>query len=369
MNPLQIRTLALSLVAICGLCAVASAARVDNLYAAVVPVTAGESGLQKSFKAALGQVLVKVTGRRDAAGDMAMLEQFGDAGRLVQQYRINPGDEVWVRFDEVALRRELDRVGESIWGAERPTTLVWLVVDDTRGGRRLLGSLPEDGPDGEPIGTPVTESKQTQRVREQLLAAADSRGLPLLLPLNDSQEMMSVSLSDIWGGFNESVVEASRRYRPDAVLVGRARAASFGRAAVRWTLLLGDGERFDWEGDLASGPNDVADFFAARLASSVGSANRVLLSVGNVDSLDAYGRLSAYLAKLDLIEDLAVERVSGDNVVFMLNIRGDADRLMRSIALQRVLQPADDIQRSPDNDPFWTPGGPQDLRYRLMAGP
>ena len=44
----------------------AHAARVDNLYAAEVPMQSGSRGLQNAFDAALSQVLVKVTGRREA---------------------------------------------------------------------------------------------------------------------------------------------------------------------------------------------------------------------------------------------------------------------------------------------------------------
>ena len=343
----------------------AFAARVENLYSAEVPVAAGSSALSDAFDAALAQVLVKVTGRRDVVAGDDVAARFGDANRFVQQYRIKPDGQVWVAFDEVALRRELDRLGEPVWGAERPTTLVWVVLDEGAGQRRIVAG--ESGPDGQPApGDPGPADDAAFVILEQLTATADARGLPLLLPLVDSQELISISLADVWGGYTESLVDASERYGPDAILVGRARPGAFGETDVRWTLLLDD-ERYDWEGDVAGGPNDVADFFAGRLATSVGSSTRVTLSVDAVDSLDAYGRLSRYLSELDLVEDLAVERVRDDRVVFTLQIRGDVDRLMRSIALQRVLQPVDEPLPAPLNDPFNTrPDAPQ-LHYRLMA--
>jgi hypothetical protein len=134
---------------------------------------------------------------------------------------------------------------------------------------------------------------------------------------------------------------------------------------VRWTLLL-DGERFDWEGDIGSGANDVADFFAARLSASVGAANRVVLSVDDVINLDAYGRVSAYLENLDLVEEFAVDKVAGNRVVFSLTVRGDLDRLMRNIALQSVLMPVDSPRRS--DVPAGLQVGAQKLHYRLAAG-
>jgi hypothetical protein len=169
----------------------------------------------------------------------------------------------------------------------------------------------------------------------------------------------------VWGGFVESIEEASVRYAPDAVLIGRVRSMAFDEPVVRWTLLL-DGERFDWEGDVGSGANDVADLFTARLAASVGTSNRVLLSVDDVVNLDAYGRLSAYLEELDLVEALAVDTVDGDRVVFSLTVRGDLDRLMRNIALQQVLTPVD-APRQPD-DSFGLQAEAQSLHYRLVSG-
>ncbi|MBT8443910.1 MAG: DUF2066 domain-containing protein, partial [Gammaproteobacteria bacterium] len=285
MNSAQTKLIAIFLLAVTVAGAPAHAARVDNLYAAEVPMQSGSRGLQNSFDAALSQVLVKVTGQRAAGANPEMAAALGDASRYVQQYRINAGNEIWVRFDEVALRRALDGVGASLWGAERPATLVWLVIDDGSGRRRLLGAERAADPATDDPTLALAEDAQLVRVREQLLAAADERGIPLLLPLADAEELASIRLRDVWGGFTESLEEASKRYSPDAVLVGRARSATFGELEVRWTLLLVD-ERFNWDGDLASGPDDVADFFAGRLATSAGSSSEILLSVEDVNSLD-----------------------------------------------------------------------------------
>ncbi|MFQ5635312.1 MAG: DUF2066 domain-containing protein [Gammaproteobacteria bacterium] len=349
----------------------AVAARVANLYAAQVPLESGSEALRDAFDAALAQVLVKVTGRRELAATEGLAARLGEAEKFVQQYRINADDEVWISFDEVALRRELDGVGEPVWGVERPATLVWLVLDEGLGERRILGGMPdavtgsgalrEVGPDtGRDAG-------HAGLIREELIATAAARGLPLIQPLVDSQEVASISLRDVWGGFFESLVSASRRYGPDAVLIGRVRAGKIGGASVRWTLLLDD-ERFDWEGGVASGADDVADFFAARLATSSDASSGIVLSVEDVDSFDAYGRLTAYLAGLDIVETFSVDQVSDDRVTFQLQVRGDADRLMRSIALQRVLLPIAETVAAPGGSPFGIPPAARNLRYKLMAG-
>lgn len=343
-------------------------ARVENLYAVDVEMPADSTAqLERAFDTALRQVLVRVTGSRASGEDKAVFDSFGDAAALVQQYRIDPAGSVWVLFDSVAVKRILDRLGQPIWGDERPATLVWLVMDAGNGKREFLAArsnlINENG-----IIEPATNDKiaaNEAALREILDATADARGVPLMLPLVDSTEVTSVSVSDVWGGFTESLQGASRRYNADAVLIGRARVFSSQRITVRWTLLVDD-ERYDWEGDVASGPDNLADFFAARLAGASGTPGQVLLQVDGVDSLDDYGRLSAYLDALEVVDSFAVNRVEDSAVLLSLSIRGDPDLLMRTIALQRVLQLEENVA---------LPGFPElsgaapDLRYLLLSGP
>ena len=358
----------LFLLALCGVGANASATRVENLYAAEVPMPAGSDGLQAAFATALDEVLVKATGDREIAGDELIRARFGEPDRFVQLYRINPHGNLWVRFDEVALRRELDAIGAPIWGSERPATLVWMVMDYGLG-RREIVARPVDpaGATGLSIRE-VPALSSPDGVRAAVQRAARMRGLPIIWPHVDAQELISISLGDVWSGFTSGLAGSSRRYAPDAVLVGRGYVVSADVIDVRWTLLLDD-ERFDWTGDVASGPNDLADFFAARLATSSGSSHRISFSVDGVDNLNDYGRLSEYLTGLDLVEHYSVDQVTGQRIIFTLQVRGDTQRLMRSIALQSVLQPvADPLRRSGDHR-FGKDIDRVNLHYRLIAGP
>jgi len=346
-------------------------ARVENLYAVEVERPAGSTkALDDAFDTALRQVLVRVTGRQSVSNDAAVVNAFGDPAALVQQYRIDPAGAVWVSFDQIAIKRVLDQLGQPVWGEERPATLVWLVMDAGSGKREFLAAgsnLTDTGAQSDRDSNDRIAANETI-VREILEDSAEARGVPLMLPLVDSAELTSISVSDVWGGFTESLLDASKRYGADAVLVGRARVFSRNRIEVRWTLLM-DAERYDWEGNVASGPNNLADFFAARLARSAGPERQILLQVNGVDDLDDYGRLNAYLAALEIVDNFSVNRVAGSEVFFSLSVRGDVDLLMRIIALRRVLQPIDDqgdnrLGSLPDlgNDR-------PDLRYQLIAGP
>jgi hypothetical protein len=343
-------------------------ARVEGLYTAEVDLPGGSSSaLPRAFDDALSQVLVKVTGQSFTAADPAVLDSVGDSSVLVQQYRITAGDKVWVLFDQIAVKRILDRLEQPIWGEERPSTLVWLILDAGEGERTILAS-DSDMRDQDDFPDQVQDSLialQERSIRDELQNAADQRGTPIFLPLVDTEELTTISVSEVWGGSSESLVDASYRYGADAVLVGRARLSSNGPVEVRWTLLL-ERERFDWDGDVASGPNELANFFAARLATSSGSSRRVLLEVSGIEGLAEYGRVSNYLSALDVIEAYSVDRVSGTNVIFSLSVRGDVERLARTIALRGVLEAVDERIQVNVRDENIQDIATQRVRYRLV---
>jgi hypothetical protein len=317
------------------------AANAPDLYSAQVTVPGAD--LAGVFKAALAAVVVRVSGSR-AAASPAALASFGDPAILVQQYRATEPGTWQVGFDPVALRARFDAAGIAVWGDERPATLVWLAVDQGRGQREILAAAA--GTDGgvAPVGSTTDTLSGSREILEQVAA---ERGLPVLLPLMDSADLQSIRFPDLWGDFSERVLDASARYRADAVLIGRARTPNPATAQVRWTLLFG-GERFNWSGPLSAGPDRAADLFAERLATPAGSLQALSVAVQNVNSLDAYGQVYRYMSQLDPVERFEVTAVNGERVLFKLQLRGDADQLLRIIALRRLLQPVDGIANDAD---------------------
>ena len=349
-----------------------NAARVPDLYSAIVPARPDVSMSEAEiFSAALTRVLVKITGQPGIAADPTVMGRFGNAERYIQQHRMNADGSTWVLFDQAALRKVLDNSGQPVWGEERPVTLAWVVLDDGQGARDILPAASQtEQQRGLFAPEPPADSlKRQTAVREILQTTADQRGLPLVLPLVDSEELDLLSIPDIWGGYNESLELASQRYGVDATLIGRARVNFIEVAQVRWTLLL-NGERFDWEGGIADGPDRIADFFAARFATSGSAMDRMQMRVDGIQSLTDYGRLNNYLASLDVIETFAVERVEDQTLTYALTVRGDGDKLRRSIALRRVLVPVN--SGSSDStlpDPFGGPMQSARLHYSLVTAP
>ena len=143
----------------------ATAARVSDLYTAsgVLPADSA-SPLTDAFNEALGRVLVKVTGRRDASAPDYLVTLFPDPAQVVQQYRREDQETIWARFDRDAIKRVLDGAGQPVWGADRPVVLIWLALDAGRGRRSILSA--ESAADGLPIRTDESLTANIEQLDE-----------------------------------------------------------------------------------------------------------------------------------------------------------------------------------------------------------
>lgn len=306
------------------------ASRVQGLYQAQVPVAdRGSAERERALVAALRDVTVRVAGSADAASSPNLPDSAAEIDRLVQQYgyRDAPdGLQLQVRFDDAATERLLRQLGVPIWGEERPTTLVWLVVQDGAE-RRLLGA---DAP-----------GVAGQALRD----AAGTRAVPVLLPLLDLEDQSRVRFGDVWGGFFDSVLSASERYAADAILIGRLHRQSGGWTA-RWTL-HNRGQTRQWSASTdeltaaaASGIEGLADTLAGRYAAGSGAddpLDRIRLRVDDVRSLDDYAQLSQFLGSRELVNEAQLLAVAGDQAYYELAVRGSPDRLRRSLGLWQRL--------------------------------
>lgn len=323
----------------------ALAGNVPDLYEARVPVAdAGAQALDQAFADALGRVLVKVSGRRSLPGGDLM----ANAGSLVRQYQPLAAGLIRVQFDPAAIRGRLDGAGLPVWGADRPTTLVWLVPPGR--GDRPLDDAPvaapapaPGGPGGvdSPAGSPAESAEDALRRAVREVAAV--RGLPVLLPP---------------GGVAGGPQAVARRLGVPLVLVGEP-APDDGRT-WRWTLRPAVDEPAAagepaWTGDAATGLHGLADRLATRYATSIAAIRQATLLVSGVRNFGAYTRLQRFLEGLDDVEGVVIREVRGDVLVYTLTVRADPQRLQELLIRQGVLVP----------DPGGAGSGPDLLRYLL----
>ena len=317
-----------------------AAVEVPSLYTAQVPLDPRDPNARRdAYDRALSQVVVRITGTRDALAPGDLDGLFPDPARYVLQFRPGEDDTLWVTLDGNAIEQALMAAGHSVWGSDRPLTLVWLAVDWGQGEREIVGSADTRESDAE-----ARSIDRNRLLRERVQEAAEARGIPVVFPLMDVEDLQSIEFSDIWGGFDERLIDASQRYGASSILVGRVRPGPGQRN--RWSHYFG-GEQRDWGGE----PEEVVNLLADTLGSQFAiSPNEQLASipvtVSGVDSVVAYGTVHSWLENLALVQELAVDTVSGDRVRFVIRAHGDRERLERALESARHLEPDDGIDSS-----------------------
>jgi hypothetical protein len=311
------------------------AARFENLYSVIVtPDPTARNQREGSIRAAMAQLLIRVTGSRDAPLDPTLAPLIASAEGLLTAYGLDQRG-AFVEFNGSRVERALADLGVRYWGPERPLTLLWVAVDDGAGGRALLGA--DGATDLGAAATPQITELITA-VREEIVAAAGERGLPIAWPLLDLEDLSRVSFIDVWGKFEDRIVAASARYRADAVLIGGVRPGVFGNE-IEWLFVNGIERQNLPSTAVRDGLDVAADRFAAELG-TIGGASMTLLTVRNVSTPRDYGRVLSYLERQSVLETVDVESFGDGTLRLRVAARGDAGVLERVFALGGVLRPA-----------------------------
>ena len=314
--------------------AMAPATARDDLHEATVPVAdRGAEARTVAVKAALVDVLTRLSGDPEIVSKPVAKSLLGDPSRYLQQYQYEGGGaagELYLRagFAAAPLEAALRQQGLALWGRERPAVLVWVAVDDGQK-RYLLGS--EDATD--PLLT-------------ELQAAARRQDLQLVLPLLDLEDQSKVTLTAVNEGDLDALAAASDRYQPQAVLLGGLQSTADGWRG-RWALRhAGNDSR--WGAGAAPLPAlldqslaPVLDKLAVRAPAVTSDAvpARLLIRVEGVAGLRDYARVDQHLRELPPVRRAELLIVHGQYVEYMVDVQGGATGWSEAVAASGMLEP------------------------------
>ena len=310
----------------------ALAVEVATLYTAQVVLDEELDNPQAAaYEMALADVLLRVSGFELSADPEMVALMFPDPPSYVVQFRPGEDNTLWVSFDGDAIERTLRQAGQTVWGSDRPLTLVWLAVDWGRGEREIIAAN-----DPERRRDEARSIDRNRLLRQRVLDIAERRGLPVVFPLLDTEDLKSLSFSDLWGGFNEQILLASDRYNVNSILVGRIRPTTNQRN--QWSYFFGNDER-SWNGEPELVINLVADLLADEFAISGSSPLEfVNLNISGVNSVEAYGAVENMLSNTNLIESFSINKVAGDRVHYRVEARGGVERLRRALRFNGLIE-------------------------------
>ncbi|EKE76174.1 DUF2066 domain-containing protein [Gallaecimonas xiamenensis] len=315
-------------------CTQVLAVPVNDLYRSQVVVTSQtDSARNDAIKAAMAQTLVRITGSSDAASAPALADLLKDPSPFLLSYRYEQekGELVlYAAFDQRPLEQAVWQRGWPVWGSDRPTTLLWIAAE--QGGQRDLVS-----------------DASSPLLAKALAEEGKVRGLPVLLPLWDLDDKLKLDVLDVWGRFREPVSDASSRYKAEQFVIAKASQDGAG-FRVSWQLegalpASGDSRGDSLELALKAMVDDMAD----RLAQSLAVKGQLSAQLTQL-TLVGVGRAADYLQALDELKALAqvadanVDSVSGSQVVFSLQLRGDEEQLRQALTLSRHFEVGPDGQ-------------------------
>ncbi|MFK8051965.1 MAG: DUF2066 domain-containing protein [Woeseiaceae bacterium] len=314
----------------------ASAVSLPDLYTAEVAYDdSRRNGRSIAYRLALREVLQRIS---PAPASIDVDSALGPINQYVLGWREGGAGRLWVSFDGVTMTSKLRDAGYAVWGSDRPLTLIWLAMDAPSGSRELV-SAEAVRMQSETSTTPMVLSPVVdvaEQLRKALAAATTRRGVPLSFPLMDENDQAAVSESDVWGGFDDVVLAASRRYGTGSVLMAKANSANPDR--IRWTWLFA-GDRREFTGSIDQAAARVASLLMQEFASSPDASADVRIRIDGIDGTEGFARISQYLGAQSLIEQADVIAMRGDSAVFevdSLTTRARLGQMLEGSMLERI---------------------------------
>jgi hypothetical protein len=328
---------------VCALVAlgVARPAAALDLYAAQAPlVDATDAGRDAAAALAFGSVLGQVTGhpataalaRQPAGRTAATKALLGFTSKTAP----DGSPAIEARFDPAAVRSFLAAQGVAMLPDQRPTLLLWLVVD---------------GPTPTWLG-----ADEPPDVAAALMQSAAAHGLPVLLPVLDLDERRNLpaALDPAQPASVAALGTASAHYRPDGVLFARLRGD-----ARRWQLdaraTLPGHEDAVWSarGDsvqaaIATALDHVTTLLASAVVAPQGPPAPTQITVTGIDDVAGYGRVWDHLAHVPGLKGLRPVALGGGRAVFGFDLPGGATGLPTLVEPGAPFTPAARTGDSPD---------------------
>lgn len=306
-------------------------------YTASVTVNSQSEGERlQGFRAALSQVVNQVSGDRTMASQLK-INTRNDLYPFIKRYYYQPLEEsedadddgedaddtqipsskqtLVVEFDQIAVDG-LIKTPAVATTSNLTHVLFWLAVDE--------GKKPR-----------IVENDD--KLAEQVKFSGKSKGLDLMLPMLDLDDIGSVNVSDV-AQFNvPAISQASMRYGNDLVLV--ASVALDNRTwSAKW-LLLKNGKRFGWSdegttlnGTILSGLLKASDMISNPSAVEINNEQHVILTLTGIGNVTHYAAANAYLQGLHEVSSVQILRVEPERVMFDVTLtNNDKDAFMKAL--------------------------------------
>lgn len=319
----------------------ANAFEKEKLYQAQqVVVDQTRTTRNKAISEMFGQVLVKVSGQSKITDHPAIKTQLKSALSFATEFGFDDSDQgtkLSVTFNESLVDTLLKDNGFTLWDAKRPSVMLWMVYEDEQGARHILKEQ-SDAP------LVITAKK-----------AAARRGLPLLLPIWDLDDQLTVSVGDIWGQFEDKLSTANARYMSDYMILAKVLGHGISQQ-VSWSVfkmgndvdifgntssqisMTGSDEAATLDIALIEVINQSTDFFAQQYSVDTSEEEgSLVITLNNVDSLSTYSNILGYLNSVKAVEQVTLVNVKAQEYQFKINLLGTKQSFLDVLSLSNKM--------------------------------
>ena len=331
------------------------ALQVSGLYSQQIPVTNdGEAERNRAFKEALAAVVVKVSGDPRWLENPAIERAIAQAQNYVEatsyisesiqlpledntasadtdeeQFYTAEQRIISVNFAAALIDELLEDADIPVWDGNRPSVLVWMVLQSSAGDREFLTA------DSNP---------EIVKVMQDFAAA---RGLPIIFPVLDFEDRRTLTENVVWNLDEAAISIASERYGADSILAGRLHFTASDELVGLWQFQFQEeADVFDgFDSELQSYLYDPLNRITTRLAGYFAilpesiDGRSVRLRIDGIKNLNAYSSLLSYVENLGLVATVTTAEVDGERIELQLRLVGDTRQLYEQIALDRDLLP------------------------------
>jgi hypothetical protein len=332
-----------------------AALQVSGLYSQQIPVTNdGEAERNRAFREAFAAVVVKVSGdprwleNPDIERAIAQAQNYVEATSYIsesiqlsledntasadtdeEQFYTAEQRIISINFAAALIDELLADAGIPVWDGNRPSVLVWMVLQNPAGDREFLTA------DSNP---------EIVQVMHDFAAA---RGLPIIFPVLDFEDRKTLSENVAWNLDEAVISRASERYGADSILAGRLHFTASSELVGLWQFQFQDqADVFDgFDSELQSYLYDPLNRITTQLASYFAilpesiDGETIRLRIDGIKNLNTYSSLLNYVENLGLVAIVTTATVDGERIELQLSLVGDARQLYEQIALDRDLLP------------------------------
>jgi len=369
----------------------AQAVEVNDLYQASIAIQSQTNrDRPAALKQALAAVLLKVGGGKSVLNDSILKKSLKNHQQYLTQYRYkyrtisvenslkrhNQRNEkqlyIVASFNEAKINQLFQLANLPLWGSLRPQLLLWL-IDEQGLSRRILSNS--------------TDSLIPSIVK----TFSEQRGLPILMPLMDLTDASQITMSDIWGRFEQPIRTASLRYAAEAIVVMRISNSSLKDVSseqssvdslpntVNCGLLCAQPQQvlqsyvLDWSlitakqtfsqqylGEqrsvlLKQGLADITEIIYQHYALLTTAEDDFVIEVANINSMQRYVDVVKFLSNLSAVKSLTLMQAQGQSRHFNLQLRGSVQAFLASLTLNKQLEqyidPLADLNNDSNNIP------------------